>query len=218
MCLFYFIFHICSYAGLFLMSLGLALCLPVFIFLENFSCMTNCFELMLYQNDKEPFSNLNYNIHNLTKLFNIIGDYSIGIRTIIKITFIFIIILHFFDIYDIKDFTLVDPYFVTATICNFVLIYAINISTMFTSGWFTEKIQLLLRNPLHFRTPNENRNDMDEVEREQERENFLTDGIGAITVPREIQYFEIGSFANATVLRALWYSLLSLVLPLVLTV
>ena len=125
-----------------------------------------------------------------------------GVRTIMKISYIFIIILHFFDIYDIKDFTLVDPYFVTATICSFMFIYAVNISTIFTSGWFTEKIQKLLRNPLQFRTPVENRNDVEEVEREQERENFLRDGLGEPTIRREIKFFEIGSFANASVIKS----------------
>lgn len=99
-----------------LISLGFSLSLPIFIWIENFGCMTNCFELMLFQNDEQPFSRLNNNIHNLNKLFNIIGDQSLGIRSYIQIAYTFVVILHLFDIYVIKDFTLVDPYFTLAAI------------------------------------------------------------------------------------------------------
>lgn len=165
---------------------------------------------MLFQNDETPFSRLNGNIHKLNMLFNMVGDTSIGIRAYIQMAYCFVVILHIFDVYVIKDFTLVDPYFVTATIILYFLLYCTNVTMLFTSGWFTEKIQLFLRNPLRFRVPVENRDDVSEIEREQEREQFIQRGLGDMTMPRNVKDFEIGAFASATVVRSMWMSLLTM--------
>jgi len=81
---------------------------------------------------------------------------------------------------------------------------------IFSSSWFSEKIQLFYRNPLRFKVPHESRDDVSEIERENEREDFLTRGVRGRVVNREIKDFEIGSFANATCIRSMWLSLFTL--------
>ena len=159
--------------------------------------------MMLLQNDETPYSKLNTNMHHLTKIFTIVGDLGMGIRGFMQIAFIFIIILHFFDIYVIKDFTLVDPYFTSAAICTYLLIYFCNITIQFTSGWFAEGIGKILYNPQAIERPHQSRDDVSEIEREHDRQREMAGGIGRVTMERPIQYFEIGNFANATVMKSL---------------
>jgi hypothetical protein len=148
-------FEVCSYYGLALMPLGFAVILPFFLYLENFQAMSNCFELMLYSNDGNPFHKLNQNIHNMNKLFTMMGDYALGVRTFVQMAYLFISILHFFDTQAIQNFKLVDPSFICAVVVSWVMIYGCNLSILYGSGYFSAEVQEATRNPEALRAPTE---------------------------------------------------------------
>jgi hypothetical protein len=134
------------------MPLGFAVVLPFFLYLENFQAMSNCFELMLYSNDGNPFHKLNQNIHNMNKLFTMLGDYALGVRTFVQMAYLFISILHFFDTFAIQNFTLVDPSFICAVVVSWIMIYGCNISILYASGYFSASVQEATRNPEDLRS------------------------------------------------------------------
>lgn len=194
-----------------LVALSFALFMPIYMTLEFLHCMTNCFELMLYQNDETPYSQLNANIHNITKMFAYFGDYTLGVRIFQQKVYIFVQILYFFDIYVIKDFTLVDPSFIAAAICSYLLIYASNVSLLSVSSYFAKKSIKDTRNPHMLKRPLQSRDDIDEINREQEREAYLNEGGRQLVVTQVVKEFDVASWANTTIWRGIWLSLLTLV-------
>lgn len=110
--------HVTTFIGPHLLCVGFVAVMPFFSFLKNFKFISRCYESMLLQHEESMHNRSNLNLTNYNKLNNYVADLSMGINVFAAKMFIFTLVMHLFDIYILKHFTLVNPYIVISSICG----------------------------------------------------------------------------------------------------